>query len=112
MMPSGAGLVRRFLFYSIFEGGFEIRKFKLITRLLKPFRLNTRAVEKQRIAHFAKDETNGKFWKRQERRAIKNLTEGLGKFLVRHWIWACHIHGAAKVFILEREVYDADNIVE
>src|SRR5687767_9756513 len=111
MMLSGTDRVRRFLFYSIFEGRFEIGKFKLVTRFLEPFRFDASAVKKQRIAHFAENEADRKFGKRQKGRAIKHLTEGFSKFFVRHRIRARDIHRAAKIFIFESEVYDVDDII-
>src|SRR6187551_595197 len=75
------GTVRR-LFYSMFEGGFEIFELELVTRFLQTFGFNACTIQEQRIAHLTKNKIHRELRKRQKSRTIQNLTECLREFLV------------------------------
>src|SRR4030095_12265763 len=100
------------LFYSMLEGGFQGGKLKLVTRFEKTFRLDAYAVDEERVAHFAKDEIDGELRQRKDPRPIQNLAESLREFLVRYRIRARNVHGPAKIFILDREIDNADCVIE
>ena len=74
------------LFYCIFDRGFKVCIFEVVTQIIKPFRLDPGTVDQQCITHFAKDEVNCELGQRKDRRAIKDFAEGLCELFVRDGI--------------------------
>ena len=70
------------------------------------------AGEKQRVGHFAEEQSQGEGGRGAERRAVEGGGESFGELRVGDRLRRDDVERAAEVFVLEHETEDGDGVVE
>ena len=102
----GAGLRQQ-----ISQRGIEAVEVKDEALRLRPRRQRPLAAEQQ-TGQFAKAQLEHRRRHRQQRRTMQRPAQGTGKIGVAHRLWRAGIVGAARLWLMQKKIYQADLVID